>query len=153
MQKVKLRITTENKVTKRSSFLNTLLFPGTDLIAMLPSQKPHTHTRTHAHTHTHTHTPNMADFMPLTSSHSTPYVTEAGSVKLSLHLRHRSRRRFPKPVLKTKNASGGTCVRTWSPFKMSIKRAMVKTLNPRYALPARTHFSEQVGKEIHTIKD
>ena len=27
-------------------------------------------------------------------------------------------------------------------------KQMVKTLNPRYALPASTHFSEQVEKEI-----
>ena len=43
-------------------------------------------------------------------------------------------------------------------------KEMVKTLDPRYAFPARTHFSqivmpklygkvrEQVEKEIHTIK-
>ena len=44
------------------------------------------------------------------SSHSTPYETDAGSVKLSLHLfhRHRFRRHFPKLVLTTKKVSGGT---------------------------------------------
>ena len=31
-------------------------------------------------------------------------------------------------------------------------KEMVKTLDPRYALPAHTHFSEQVEKEIPTIK-
>ena len=29
---------------------------------------------------------------------------------------------------------------------------MVKTLNPRYVLAARTHFSEQVEKELPTKK-
>ena len=39
---------------------------------------------------------------PFTSSHSTAYETDSGSVKLSLHIRHCFRRHFPKPVLTTK---------------------------------------------------
>ena len=39
-------------------------------------------------------------------SHFTPYETDAGSVKLYLHLfhRYRFRRHFPQPVLTTKKA-------------------------------------------------
>jgi hypothetical protein len=68
-----------------------LLFQGTDITAIVPSQAVCYCTSTQART--------CLRNSPLTSSHSTLYETDAGSVKLSLHLRHRFCTHIPKPVL------------------------------------------------------
>ena len=98
---------------------------------------------------------------------------QTGSVMLSLHFRHCFRRHFPKPVLTTKcqwwdeitNAITVYLCKDMVTFQIIDRKGfkeMVKTLYPRHALPARTHFSQiemllrqcpkASGEQIHTIK-
>ena len=80
------------------------------------------------------------------SSHSTPYETDAGSVKLSLHLRHLFRRHFPKQVQKKPAVERDNKLylcKDMVPYQNVDRKGfkeMFKTLEPRFALPARTHF-------------
>jgi hypothetical protein len=78
------------------------------------------------------------------SSHSTPYETDAGSVKLFLHI---------TPVLATKcqrwneitNAVTVYLCKDMVPFQNFDRKGfkeIVKILDHRYAIPARTHFSQ-----------
>ena len=111
------------------SFFNsaqaTLLFPGTDLTAIL-------HSRAVCYcASTQSYLRNSA----FPSSHSTPYETDTGSVKQSLHLRHRFRRQLcPLFSLSFQPVSNASLPSLPNAFlKKKNKNQFLKSLNVMHA--------------------